>query len=373
MSAPPHVVIIGGGFAGLYLAKRLRRAPVRVTLIDRRNHHLFQPMLYQVASAALNPSDIASPIRSILRKHKHLEVLLGEAVRIDTVTHQGLNTRDDPITYFGAAGIRAEDVLEDAKRVFRAMKREEGAGPHILTGPIYVEGAEPGDMLEARVLDVAIRVPYGVNSTGPGWGAAPDLLDKPAAKVIRLDLERRVALFAENVEVPLAPFMGIVAVAPPPELKQVSTKPPGAFGGNIDFRHLTAGSTLYLPVFNEGALFYTGDGHAVHPRYHLDRGAPRLLPAEHHQQRLARQRHVRLAQGELDPPPAGRPQADLGHGAVGQCPGWRRFLRGDPVAAGRKPRHRIAHNAAQHPQREHEQRGNCNARHCQQRTTRLAQ
>jgi len=80
--------------------------------------------------------------------------------------------------------------------------------------------------------------------------------------VIKLDLERGIALFAKNVEVPLAPFMGIVAVAPPPALKRVSTKPPGAFGGNIDFKHLTRGATLYLPVFNDGALFYTGDGHA---------------------------------------------------------------------------------------------------------------
>lgn len=192
-----------------------------------------------------------------------LRVKSGQTVRIDTVTHQGLNTRDDPVAYFGVAGIKPAEVLEDAKQVFRTMKREEGAGPHIVTGPIYVEGAEPGDMLEVRVLEVAFRVPYGVNSTGPGWGAAPDLLDKPAAKIIKLDLERRVALFTANVEVPLAPFMGIVAVAPPPHLVKVSTKPPGAFGGNIDFRHLTAGATLYLPVFNEGALLYTGDGHAV--------------------------------------------------------------------------------------------------------------
>jgi acetamidase/formamidase len=192
-----------------------------------------------------------------------LRIKSGQSVRIDTVTHQGLNTKQDPVSYFSAAGIAPEAVLDDAKRVFREMKREEGAGPHILTGPIYIEGAEPGDMLEVRVLDVEFRVPYGVNSTGPGWGAAPDLLDKPAAKTIKLDLERRVALFSSRVEVPLAPFMGIVAVAPPPKTVKVSTKPPGAFGGNIDFRHLVAGSTLYLPVFNQGALFYTGDGHAV--------------------------------------------------------------------------------------------------------------
>ena len=110
---------------------------------------------------------------------------------------------------------------------------------------------------------MVIRVPYGVNSTGPGWGMLPDLLAQPALKIIKLDLERRVALFSDNVEVPLAPFMGIVAVAPPPALARVSTKPPGAFGGNMDFRHLTAGATLYLPVFNAGALLYTGDGHAM--------------------------------------------------------------------------------------------------------------
>ncbi|MET0852697.1 MAG: FAD-dependent oxidoreductase, partial [Candidatus Rokuibacteriota bacterium] len=79
----PHVVILGGGFAGLYAAKGLGGAPVRVTVVDRRNHHLFQPMLYQVATAALNPSDIASPIRSVLRRQKNTEVLLAEATDVD--------------------------------------------------------------------------------------------------------------------------------------------------------------------------------------------------------------------------------------------------------------------------------------------------
>jgi acetamidase/formamidase len=186
----------------------------------------------------------------------------GQIVRIDTVTHQGLNTDRNPVAFFGAAGIAPSEVLPDAAEIYRNVKRAEGAGPHILTGPVYVEGARPGDMLEVRVLDVAIRVPYGVNSTGPGWGAVPDLLTKAEQKIIKLDLQRGVALFSKEVEVPLAPFMGIVAVAPPPALKRVSTKPPGAFGGNLDFKHLVAGSTLCLPVFNEGALFYTGDGHA---------------------------------------------------------------------------------------------------------------
>jgi NADH:ubiquinone reductase (H+-translocating) len=79
----PHIVILGGGFAGLNAARALARAPVRVTLIDRRNHHLFQPLLYQVATAALNPSDIATPIRRILRNQKNVEVLLAEARSVD--------------------------------------------------------------------------------------------------------------------------------------------------------------------------------------------------------------------------------------------------------------------------------------------------
>ena len=192
-----------------------------------------------------------------------LRVQSGQTIRIDTVSHQGINTRQDPVSYFGAAGIPPAQVLQDAQEIFNKVKRAEGAGPHVITGPIHVEGAQPGDMLEVRVLDVEVRVPYGVNSTGPGWGVLPDLLAQPALKTIKLDLERRVALFSGDIDVPLAPFMGIVAVAPPPALVRVSTKPPGAFGGNIDFRHLTAGATLYLPVFNAGALLYTGDGHAM--------------------------------------------------------------------------------------------------------------
>jgi len=192
-----------------------------------------------------------------------LRIKSGQTVGIDTVTHQGINTRQDPVTYFGAAGIPPEQVLPDAVDVYRKVTRAEGAGPHLLTGPVYVEGAQPGDMLEVRILDVEFRVPYGVNSTGPGSGVLPDLLAQSALKTIKLDLKRRVALFSSDVEVALAPFMGIMAVAPPPALVRVSTKPPGAYGGNMDFKHLVAGATLYLPVFNEGALFYTGDGHAT--------------------------------------------------------------------------------------------------------------
>ncbi len=142
----PHVLILGGGFAGLYAAKRLRQAPVRVTVVDRRNHHLFQPMLYQVATAGLNPSDIASPIRSILRSSRNTDVLLAEVRDIDVdarIVHftDGASAAYDYLvvatgahhSYFGhdeweplAPGLKSlEDALEIRRRVLLAFERAE--------------------------------------------------------------------------------------------------------------------------------------------------------------------------------------------------------------------------------------------------------
>jgi NADH dehydrogenase len=144
--ATPHVVILGGGFAGLYAAKDLGSAPVRVTLVDRRNHHLFQPMLYQVATAGLNPADIASPIRSILRQQRNTEVLLAEATEVDVGARavrfsDGSTLGYDYLivatgarhSYFGhdewevlAPGLKSlEDALEIRRRVLLAFELAE--------------------------------------------------------------------------------------------------------------------------------------------------------------------------------------------------------------------------------------------------------
>jgi NADH:ubiquinone reductase (H+-translocating) len=144
-STPPHVVIIGAGFGGLYAAQALRRAPVRVTVIDRRNHHLFQPLLYQVAMAALSPGDIASPIRWILRRQRNVEVLLAEATAIDTAS-QKVVLADGEVgydylivatgsthAYFGndewrplAPGLKTlEDALEIRRRVLMTFELAE--------------------------------------------------------------------------------------------------------------------------------------------------------------------------------------------------------------------------------------------------------
>ena len=192
-----------------------------------------------------------------------LHIKSGQTVRIDTVSHSGMNTAEDPVTFFGRAGIPADQVLQDVIDIYRKVPRPKGASAHVLTGPIFVEGAAPGDMLEVRIVGLEHRVPYGVNNTNRGTGVLPDLLTGPAAKVIKLDLARNVALFSSDVEVPLQPFMGIMAVAPPRDLSLVSSRPPARWGGNMDFNKLTVGATLYLPVFNNGALFFTGDSHAV--------------------------------------------------------------------------------------------------------------
>ena len=196
-----------------------------------------------------------------------------QIVEIEALSHQGLTTNKDPEKFFAGYGISGSDVLPDAKAVFAQVQRPKGASVHILTGPIYVDGAEPGDMLEVRVLDIKFRVPYGVNNTGPGKGVLPQLLKEPAVKLIRIDLERRVALFSEDIEIPLNPFMGIMAVSPPTSLGMVSSTPPGAWGGNLDLKFTGIGSALYLPVFNKGAQFFTGDGHAVQGDGEVDGGA----------------------------------------------------------------------------------------------------
>ena len=141
----PRVVIVGGGFGGLYAARALRRAPVQVTVVDRRNHHVFQPLLYQVAMAALSPGDIASPIRWILRRQKNVEVLLAEATGVDLAGHR-LLLKDGELgydylivatgathAYFGhdewrrvAPGLKTlEDALEIRRRVLLAFERAE--------------------------------------------------------------------------------------------------------------------------------------------------------------------------------------------------------------------------------------------------------
>src|SRR5262245_55621785 len=175
----PRVVILGGGFGGLEAARALARAPVRVTLVDRHNHHTFQPLLYQVATAGLNPSDIAAPIRRILRKQRNTSVILGEATAIDperkrVVLADGELGYDTLIlaagathSYFGhdaweplAPGLKTlEDALEIRRRVllaFEAAEREpDPAKQNAWMTLVVVGGGPTGVELAGTLAEIA--------------------------------------------------------------------------------------------------------------------------------------------------------------------------------------------------------------------------
>src|SRR5450432_3329918 len=161
-----------------------------------------------------------------------------------------------------AAGVKPEQVEAELKAITAEVK-DKGPGGHILTGPIFVEGAEPGDTLEVRIVKIKLSIPYAYNGFSPGRGVlTPDDFAKPAIKIIPLDAERGVAKFANNIEIPLHPFFGSMGVAPPESAGRISSAPPGIHAGNLDNKDLVVGTKLFIPVHAPGALFEVGDGHA---------------------------------------------------------------------------------------------------------------
>ena len=145
--------------------------------------------------------------------------------------------------------------------VQREVPRPTVGGGHILTGPIAIRGAKPGDVLEVRILDVKPRMDWGYNIIRPLSGALPYDFTETTLIHIGIDIERNVATMPWGKELPLKPFFGVMGVAPPPAWGTISTIQPRAHGGNLDNKELVAGATLFLPVWAEGALFSVGDGH----------------------------------------------------------------------------------------------------------------
>ncbi len=159
------------------------------------------------------------------------------------------------------AGVPPEKV-EQALRDIHKEVTDKGPGGHILTGPVFIEGAEPGDTLEVRIEAVKLAIPYAYNAFGPRSGAIPGDFPRSKMRIIPLDELKMVAHFAEGIEVPLRPFFGSMGVAPPENLGRVNSAPPGIHAGNLDNKELVAGTTLLIPVHVPGALFQVGDGHA---------------------------------------------------------------------------------------------------------------
>ncbi len=138
-----------------------------------------------------------------------------------------------------------------------------GLGPHIMTGPIAVSGAEPGDELSVEIIAVQLAHDWGWNVIRPGKGALPDDFTQERRIHVAIDRQRGTVTMPWGLELAAAPFFGIIGVAPPPQDGRLTSIVPCNWGGNIDNKNLGAGATLHLPVFNKGALLSVGDGHAL--------------------------------------------------------------------------------------------------------------
>ena len=216
----------------------------------------------------------------------------GATVKIDTLSHQGQNclmtctpgpgdfstatcmpSGDlDPVAFQASQGVPHDEVLPDATEIFFHLDyaHRTKSCSHVLTGPVYVQGAQPGDTLEVRVKKVEARVPWGYNTQGPS-GALPTFLTQSTRKLIRI--HGNVAQFNDDIQIALKPFQGIMAVAPASDyqspiaseaaLNYVGSRPPGPMGGNMDLNDLGEGTSVFFPVFQTGAQFFTGDSHQV--------------------------------------------------------------------------------------------------------------
>jgi len=194
-----------------------------------------------------------------------LRIASGDIIDVDTLltnTPAGLEK----------AGVSEARIQSSLKAIVAEVTGERrGPGGHILTGPVFIEGAEPGDVLEVRILSIDLAIDYGYNGCS---GVLPENCE-PGVPVRIIPLERSTmrAEFAPGIVVPLRPFFGSMGVAPAPEAGRMSSNPPGRHAGNLDNRELIAGSTLYIPVFARGALFEVGDGHVAQGDGEVDQTA----------------------------------------------------------------------------------------------------
>ena len=170
------------------------------------------------------------------------------------------------------AGVPDQKIQASLKAIVEEVTGDrKGPGGHILTGPVYVEGAEPGDVLEVKILAILLPLDYGYNGCK---GFLPENCEPDAPiRILNLDRSRMIAEFAPGIVLPLHPFFGSMGVAPAPELGRVSSNPPGRHAGNLDNRELVAGTTLFIPIFTRGALFEIGDGHAAQGDGEVDQTA----------------------------------------------------------------------------------------------------
>jgi len=189
-----------------------------------------------------------------------LKVHSGDYVTVRTV----LTSSPDRLEAAGVPADQVEKELRDVQSV-----KERGPGGHVLIGPIYIEEAEPGDVLEVRFNAIDLAIPYGYNAIGGAGFLSDEIFDRKM-RIIRLDAQKMLGHFAEGIEIPLHPFFGSVGVAPPKEAGRWNSAPPWIHAGNLDNKELVAGTSLFIPVHIKGALLEIGDGHAAQGNGEVD-------------------------------------------------------------------------------------------------------
>jgi acetamidase/formamidase len=201
-----------------------------------------------------SPSTVAwgyywSQAKPVLRIHS------GDVVRMQTLSTCG------PTQQLEQEGVPASAIPPYNADIY-ANVHDRGPGGHILTGPVYIHGARPGDVLEVDILKIHLDTNFACNGFGVGEGFLPNDFPYGRTKIIPLDRKRMLADFAPGIRIPLHPFFGSMGDAPPPSAGRYSSVPPWMNAGNMDNKLLVAGTKLFIPVFANGALFEAGDGHA---------------------------------------------------------------------------------------------------------------
>jgi len=189
-----------------------------------------------------------------------LHVHSGDFVKVHTL----LTSNPERLEGAGLPADQIEKELRDVQSV-----KDRGPGGHILTGPIYIEEAEPGDVLEVHIQSIDLAIPYGYNAIGQSGFLSDEIFERKM-QIIKLDQKKMIGYFADGIEIPLHPFFGSMGVAPPKEAGRWNSAPPWIHAGNLDNKELVAGSILFIPVHVKGALFEIGDGHAAQGNGEVD-------------------------------------------------------------------------------------------------------
>lgn len=259
------------------ILKQISNKPVQLKDGDYKGNY-YVPSTLQTITWGYLPNKDAKPV---------IAVPSGSVVTFDTVSHEGLleDQGRDAEKYFKSKGVKAENILDEAKTITKSNLKHDfhQDGPHIVTGPVEIQGAQPGDILKVEVIKVEPRVPYGIISNRHGKGALvgefPKTPKQENASTAHPERYGNVSVFipieknakgeyegilktesGKAIRFPLYPFMGIMGVAANTS-EPVHSVPPAMYGGNVDINELGAGSTIYYPVQVPGALFYTGDSH----------------------------------------------------------------------------------------------------------------